>query len=84
MARKKEVIFTTEISDSKAFVLLKRIAKGERVSADERLDVIQSILAFSPRDWSTDEELWVLYQVALNKAGDDYMLPSGKKPSSRT
>lgn len=82
MARKKDVIFTTEISCGKVHTLLKRIAKGEQVSVDERLDIIQSILAFSPRDWSTDEELWMLYQVALNKVGDDYMPPSGKKPSS--
>ncbi|TSC79057.1 MAG: hypothetical protein G01um101429_564 [Parcubacteria group bacterium Gr01-1014_29] len=82
MARKKDILFTTEISDSKSLSLLKRIAKKEGVSTDERLDVIQSILAFSPRDWSTDEELWMLYQVALNKTGDDYMPPTGKKPPS--
>lgn len=76
------VIFTTEISGGKAFALLKRLAKGEQVSADERLDVIQSILAFSPRDWSTDEELWMLYQVAVNRAGEDYMPPSGRESSS--
>jgi len=62
----KGVIFTTEISESKAARLLKKIKDGKKVSNTERLDVIKDILAFSPRDWSDDEELWLLYQVAMN------------------
>ena len=81
MAQRKDVILTTEISSGKAFALLKNIAKGNHVFADERLDVIQDILAFSPRDWSTDEELWLLYQVVFNKAGENYMPTSkARKP----
>ena len=71
MTRKKDILLTTEIADSSVHSLLRRIEKGENVTASERLDVIQNILAFSPRDWSVDEELWALYQVALNEVGDN-------------
>lgn len=64
-------IFTTAISMSKSARLLKRIRDGKKVTAKERLDVIQDILAFSPRDWSTDEELWLLYRVAMNNGSED-------------
>lgn len=62
----KRMIFTSGIAESKANKLLRKIAIGEQVTAEERLNVITDILAFSPRDWSTDPELWLLYRVAFN------------------
>ncbi|MEK7603832.1 MAG: hypothetical protein AAB461_01795 [Patescibacteria group bacterium] len=67
----KGIVFTSEIAESKADRLLRRITNGERVTAEERLDIITDILAFSPRDWSTDAELWLLYRVALNDGSKD-------------
>lgn len=67
----KSMIFTSEIAEGKADKLLRKIANGEQVTAEERLDVITDILAFSPRDWSTDSELWLLYRVALNDGSED-------------
>lgn len=66
MAKNTGIALTSSISESKAQRLLKKIKEGKKVSAQERLDVITDILAFSPRDWSTDEELWLLYRVAFN------------------
>ena len=51
MAGKKGLIVSTEISDNEAEKLLRRVAQGEQVTTEERLKVMQDILAFSPRDW---------------------------------
>ncbi len=59
-------IVTTAISVEGGMKLLQKIEKGESVSDSQRLKVIQDILAFSPRDWSDDDDLWLLWQVALN------------------
>lgn len=69
--KQKGTIFTTAISESKAAHLLRDIKEGKPVSAKRRLDVIKDILAFSPRDWSTDEELWLLYRIAFNDGSED-------------
>ena len=67
----KPAIFTSAISGNKVQVLLEKIKRGEQVSCEERLKVIQDILAFSPRDWSDDPELWLLYRAALNNTPED-------------
>lgn len=67
---RKEIIFTSEISESKVTRLLKKIKDGKKVSAMERLNVVKDILAFSPRDWSDDEELWLLYRVVMNDGSE--------------
>lgn len=64
------LVFTSQISAAQAEQLLDRVAKGEPVTAEERLAVIKSLVAFSPRDWAADPELWLLYRVALNEKGD--------------
>ncbi|OGI90359.1 hypothetical protein A3B01_02300 [Candidatus Nomurabacteria bacterium RIFCSPLOWO2_01_FULL_41_52b] len=66
MAKNTGIVLTSSISESKAQRLLRKIKEGKKVSARERLDVITDILAFSPRDWSTDKELWLLYRIAFN------------------
>lgn len=66
----KGFVSTSQISEREATELLEKIARGESVAAEERLDIIQKILAFSSRDWSTDPELWLLYSVAFNDGSE--------------
>ena len=59
-----DIVLTSNIATVNAKNLLSRIEQGKKVTAEERLEVIQNIFAFSPRDWSTDKELLLLYRVA--------------------
>jgi hypothetical protein len=65
------MVLSTDFSNKSAISLLDRIDKGEQITSKERLDVIQEIIALSPRDWSDDPELWMLYQLAMKKAKHD-------------
>lgn len=47
---------------------LDRMRAGEEVPLNERIDAAKDIMAFSSRDWSTDPELWALYQLIHGEA----------------
>ena len=64
------IIFAHKESKAKGRKLIEKIKAGEKVTNANRFKVIKNILACSSRDWSTDDELWLIYQIALNDKGD--------------
>jgi len=64
------ILFPYQISLGEAEKILARLSGGEKISIEERLEIIREILTFSPRDWSTDNELWILYQIVMNESGE--------------
>lgn len=65
-----------EFTQGRAYQLLQQIAQGQAFTTEERLRAAGDVLACSTRDWSTDPEAWLLYQVVLNKPGAQIMEPS--------
>jgi len=60
-----ESVITSEIVHKQANDLLERIARGEKVSAEERLGVIRAVFAFSsPCDWSSTPDLLLIFRIA--------------------
>lgn len=51
--------------------IIEKIRRGEKVTNEDRFNAIKNIFTCSSRDWSTDKELWLLYQIALNDGSED-------------
>ena len=67
---KRKVFLASSLGEGAAATLLWRIKAGESVTAAERLGAIKTLMATSPRDWSADNELWTLWQLACYETSD--------------
>ena len=66
----KDIVFISDLSRADAQAMIERIKNGEEVTNKEKLDMIESIMVFSPNDWSTDPERWLLWQIVVKNVSD--------------
>ena len=67
---KQGVVCMSGLSRADAQIMVERIKNGEEVTDKEKLDMIESIMVFSPNDWFADPERWLLWQIVVKNVSD--------------